>query len=195
MKKIDRRVLRTRQSLSDAMIALALEFGYEAITIKMLTQHAEIGYATFFRHFKSKDDLLLHVLQSALTDMMDLLKPEMSSYEEALIAYTHIRKNPGLFSLFANLPRDHPIIAIVFQAISESIKTRYIARDESFIPHEVAINHLVTSVIELIRWWVEHDMKYSIERMATIQSELIVKATEIVAVYRSVPRMSDSAAD
>ena len=195
MKKLDRRVLRTRQSLSDAMIALALEFGYEAITIKMLTQHAEIGYATFFRHFKSKDDLLLHVLQSGLMEMMDLIKPEMTPYEEALIAYKHIRKNPGEFSLFANLPRDHKVIVIVFKAISDSIKTRYVSRDEGFIPHEVAINHLVTSVIELIRWWVEHDMKYSIEQMATIQSELIVKATEIVAVERCVQRISDSAAD
>lgn len=195
MKKLDRRVLRTRQSLSDALISLALEFGYEAITIKMLTQQAEIGYATFFRHFKSKEDLLLHVLQSGLTEMLDLLKPEMTSYEEALIAYEHIRKNPGVFSLFANLPRDHKVVVTVFEAVSDSIKTRYVSRDESFIPQEVAINHLATSVIELLRWWVEHDMKYSIEQMATIQSELIVKATEIVAVDRRVQRISDSAAD
>ncbi len=195
MKKLDRRVLRTRQSLSDAMISLALEFGYEALTIRMLTQHAEIGYATFFRHFKSKDDLLLHVMQSGLTEMMDLLKPEMTPYEEALIAYTHIRENPGIFSLFANLPRDHMAIGIVLQAISDTIKTRYIARDESFIPQEVAIHHLVTSIVELLRWWVEHDMKYSVEQMATIQSELIVKAIELVAVDRDVQRISDSAAD
>ena len=87
------------------------------------------------------------------------------------------------------------MIAIVFEAISESVKTRYVSRDESFIPQEVAINHLVTSIIELIRWWVEHDMKYSVEQMATIQSELIVNATEIVAVDRRVQRISDSAAD
>ncbi|MDE2819547.1 MAG: TetR/AcrR family transcriptional regulator [Chloroflexota bacterium] len=195
MKKLDRRVLRTRQSLSDAMISLALEFGYEAITIKMLTERAGIGYATFFRHFKRKDDLLLHVLQSGLVEMLDLLKPEMTSYEEALITFGHIRKNPGIFSLFANLPRDHKAIAVVMEAISNSIKTRYVSRDESFIPQEVAINHLATSVIELVRWWIENDMKYSIEQMATIQSELIVKATEIVAVDRRVQRRSDSAAD
>ena len=195
MKKPDRRVLRTRQALSDALISLALEFGYEAITIKMLTQHAEIGYATFFRHFKSKDDLLLHVLQSGLADMMSLLNSEMTPYERALITFTHIRKDPGIFSLFANLPRDHKVIAIVFEIIIDSIETLYVSRDESFIPKEIAINHLVTSVIELIRWWVEHEMKYSIEQMATIQSELIVKATEIVAVDRFVQRIRDSAAD
>ncbi|MCY4021709.1 MAG: TetR/AcrR family transcriptional regulator [Chloroflexi bacterium] len=195
MKKLDRRILRTRQTLSDALISLALEFGYEAITIKMLTKQAEIGYATFFRHFKSKDDLILHVLQSGLVDMMGLLKPEMTPYERAFITFTHIREDPGIFSLFANLPRDHKVIAIVFEIIIESIETLYVSRDESFIPKEIAINHLVTSVIELIRWWVEHDMKYSIEQMATIQSELIVKATEIVAVDRCIQRVSDSAAD
>ena len=195
MKKLDRRVVRTRQSLSVALVSLALEFGYEAITIKMLTQHAGIGYATFFRHFKSKDDLLLHVLRSGLGVMMDLLRPEMTPYERALITYAVIKKDPGIFSLFANLPRDHKVITIVFEIIFDSVKTRYVSRDESFIPKEVAINHLITSIIELIRWWVDHDMKYTIEQMATIQSELIVKATEIVAVDRYVQPISDSAAD
>ena len=195
MKKLDRRVLRTRQSLSDALISLAIESGYEAITIKMLTQHAGIGYATFFRHFKSKDDLLLHVLQSGLADMLELHKPEMTPYEHALISFTHIKRDPGIFSLFANLPRDHKVIANMFETIFDSIKSLYVSRDESFIPKEVAINHLITSAIELVRWWVDHDMKYSVEQMATIQSELIVKATETVAVERCVQQVNDCAAD
>ena len=195
MKKLDRRILRTRDALSEALTTLALEVGYEEITIKTLTEYANIGYATFFRHFKSKDDLLLHVLQSGLGDMLVMLKPEMTSYDEALATYKHISENPGIFFLFANMPRDHKVIAQVFSFISEAVKQRYVCRNTNLIPQDIAINHLVTSIVELIRWWVEHDMKYSVEQMATIQSELIVKAIEIVAVDRRVQRINDAAAD
>ncbi len=46
----DPRVQRTQTALAKAMIALTLERGYAAITIRDLAERAGIGYATFFRH-------------------------------------------------------------------------------------------------------------------------------------------------
>src|SRR5437879_11312519 len=47
----DRRVKRTQKALARALIELTLEKGYEAITIRDITDKAEVGYATFFRHY------------------------------------------------------------------------------------------------------------------------------------------------
>jgi AcrR family transcriptional regulator len=46
----DRRVKRTQSALAKALIALTLEKGYDAVTIRDITERADIGYATFFRH-------------------------------------------------------------------------------------------------------------------------------------------------
>ena len=46
----DRRVRRTQNLLAKALIALTLEKGYEAVTIRDITQRADVAYATFFRH-------------------------------------------------------------------------------------------------------------------------------------------------
>ena len=52
--KEDRRVTRTRKLLTEALISLSLEKGYEAVTIRDITDRAGVGYATFFRHIRRK---------------------------------------------------------------------------------------------------------------------------------------------
>jgi AcrR family transcriptional regulator len=194
MKKIDRRVLRTQQSLGNALVDLTLESGYDAITIKELTQRANIGYATFFRHFKSKDDLLMFVLQSVLEDIFALMKPDMTPYEQALVMFNYVKNNSRTYRVFIDLPRDSKLFNATYDAVATSLYENYIARDENYIPMEVAVNHIVTSITELIRWWVVNDMEFSPEKMATIQSELIIKATEIVA-FKRISSSDRSAAD
>lgn len=184
MKKIDRRVLRTQHSLGDALVDLTLEIGYDAITIKQLTQQAHIGYATFFRHFKSKDQLLMYVLQSVLEDLFELMKPEMSPYEQALVMFNYVKHNSRTYRVFIDVPRNSKLYNATYGAVASSLYENYIARDENHIPMAVAVNHVVTSIIELTRWWIINDMEIPPEKMATIQSELIIKATEIIALDR-----------
>src|SRR5436305_881654 len=71
----DRRVKRTQQLLARALIALTLEKGYESVTIRDLTERADVGYATFFRHYHDKDELLQDVLDVVLEELTTLLSP------------------------------------------------------------------------------------------------------------------------
>jgi len=184
MKKIDRRVLRTQESLGNALVDLTLDIGYDAITIKELTQQANIGYATFFRHFKSKDELLMYVLQSVLEELFEVMKPQTTPYNQALAMFEYVQGNSRTYRVFIDLPRDSKLFDTVYDAVANSIHENYVARDESLIPMAIAVNHIVTSISELIRWWIVNDMAISPEKMAIIQSELIIKATELVALDR-----------
>src|SRR2546430_5295773 len=69
----DRRVKRTQHLLARALIALTLEKGYEAVTIRDITKRADIGYATFFRHYRDKDELLKDVLDVVLAELIAML--------------------------------------------------------------------------------------------------------------------------
>ncbi|MBI2518169.1 MAG: TetR/AcrR family transcriptional regulator [Opitutae bacterium] len=55
----DRRVVRTRQTLRDALIGLILEKGYDAITVHDIVQRANIARSTFYAHHGSKESVLL----------------------------------------------------------------------------------------------------------------------------------------
>src|SRR5262245_23906227 len=63
-KRTDRRVERTRQSLSEALILLIREKGYEALTVQDIIDRANVGRSTFYAHFGDKDDLLVNGLQA-----------------------------------------------------------------------------------------------------------------------------------
>src|SRR5438876_10846293 len=81
----DRRVRRTQRLLARALIALTLEKGYEAVTIRDITERADIGYATFFRHYHDKDELLQDVLDVVLAELIELLCPAKSATDPAAI--------------------------------------------------------------------------------------------------------------
>lgn len=56
---IDRRVRRTRKQLRDALVALVLERGWDAVSVKEVCERADIGRSTFYVHFADKEELLL----------------------------------------------------------------------------------------------------------------------------------------
>src|SRR5258707_13545966 len=85
MEVLDRRVRRTQRLLARALIALTLEKGYEAVTIRDITERADIGYATFFRHYHDKDELLQDVLDVVLPESIELLCPAKSATDAAAI--------------------------------------------------------------------------------------------------------------
>src|SRR5438128_149154 len=55
----DRRVRRTRASITDAFIGLVLEHGYDRTTVQDILNRADVGRSTFYTHFRDKESVLL----------------------------------------------------------------------------------------------------------------------------------------
>lgn len=158
----------------DALIALTLEKGYDAITIRDIAERADIAYSTFFRHYADKDELLLEVLKSAVHEFKLLINhsPDKSRAAEGELIFQYVAKHQAFFRvLFSSEGTSH-----ILQDIQEEIAAdllRSAAIKSSVIPPEIAANHLVVTILGLICWWLEHDMPYPIDRMATIYSHLV----------------------
>jgi AcrR family transcriptional regulator len=56
--RTDRRVLRTREALRNALLGLMVERGWDGIDIQSLCERANIGRSTFYLHYPNKEDLL-----------------------------------------------------------------------------------------------------------------------------------------
>lgn len=65
----DRRVRRTREALTNAMVTLATRKGWSSITVRELLEEADVGRSTFYVHFKSKDDLLFTTFEAMLRSL------------------------------------------------------------------------------------------------------------------------------
>src|SRR5690348_15324205 len=81
----DRRVKRTQKLLAKALIALTLEKGYDAVTIRDITDRADVGYATFFRHYHDKDALLHDVTDVVLEELLELLGAQPSGADPTAV--------------------------------------------------------------------------------------------------------------
>jgi AcrR family transcriptional regulator len=58
MGRRDRKKAQTREALRWAALRLALEHGYEQVTVEAITEAADVSVRTFFNYFTSKDDAL-----------------------------------------------------------------------------------------------------------------------------------------
>jgi hypothetical protein len=57
--KEDRRMVRTKKCLADALKQLILEKDYDSITVQDIIDRANVGRSTFYTHYESKEQLLI----------------------------------------------------------------------------------------------------------------------------------------
>ncbi|WP_369202853.1 TetR/AcrR family transcriptional regulator [Streptomyces sp. PU-14G] len=55
----ERKKQRTRRALAEAALTLFSERGFDRVTLEELTAHAEIGRSTFFRYYRTKEDVAM----------------------------------------------------------------------------------------------------------------------------------------
>lgn len=67
----DKRVVRTREALSQAFLDLVAERDYEAITVADVIARADVGRSTFYQHYSSRDDLLAAVMEGGFAALAD----------------------------------------------------------------------------------------------------------------------------
>ncbi|MEW5872050.1 MAG: TetR/AcrR family transcriptional regulator [Chloroflexota bacterium] len=178
MDKIDRRIQRTNRLLQEALIELTLERGYDAVTIRDITDKADVGYATFFRHYPDKDALLVDLVQAMKEDFMALLAPHWLGSEPekgSTILFQYVEDNFELVSVLLNSSSTMALLEPAQEIGLEGVKDAFTLEVNGSIPVEVAANHLVASLISMMRWWVEHNMPYTPEQMGRFTTELIIR--------------------
>jgi len=180
----DRRVRRTQKALARSLISLTLEKGYDAITIRDITDRAEIGYATFFRHYHDKDALLKDVLDVVLDELTSLLTAPVGEANHETIGtliFRYAQEHSEVVLVLLSSRASADLGRRIIESGTQSVFDQNAPLAESKVPPEIAANHLVTSTINLIQWWVEHEMPYPPEQMGLIYQELIARPTFSVA--------------
>jgi len=66
MGRAQRRAGKTRMKLLDAALAVFTEIGVDAASIEKITEKADVGKGTFYRHFADKRSLLQALIEEAI---------------------------------------------------------------------------------------------------------------------------------
>jgi AcrR family transcriptional regulator len=175
----DRRVRRTRRALAEALLALTLEREYEEVTIREIAARADIGYATFFRHYPDKDALLGDALDVVIDDVVALLIPAMTSTDPTALGTALFRYAGEHAALCRVLLRGRAATLLLarFGTNNPCQPAEWAPPPPPGIPAEIAAHHRITASLALLQWWLEGGMPYPAERMGEIYHDLIVRPT------------------
>ena len=184
MTKLDRRIARTRRLLREALISIGQESPYDEITIRSLTKRADIGYATFYRHFRGKDELLMHTIMHRLHELQFNMSRVDSLRAEAETMFLHLYRFPQLYRFFFSLPESNIARRAVRAEIEKMMLERYKPKEGATIPLELAIDHIYRSGSNLLCWYLDNLDDYTPQEVTAMYADLISRETTAVALER-----------
>jgi AcrR family transcriptional regulator len=185
MRKLDPRVIRTRAMLRDALVAMILEKGYHATDIGDITERAGLRRATFYLHYRNKEELLivtLHETLDALMQKMDELPSsefnEETEHREQMMTFAHVQEHAALYHAILSGQGTAEIMRNLRDFLVKRIEERCSARHPKLVltvPIDILANYLTAVRLNMIIWWLDAGMPYSVEQMADMCTRLVFR--------------------
>lgn len=173
---MERRRLHSREQLVAAATDLLYEIGYRDLTIKAITERADLGYGTFYLHFQDKDDIVWEVIYAAAEQQRHLVDERIKNVPFPRREYLSWQM---LFE-FASEAREG-IIMLLGSRGSARLLQRYQdymaklyednLREGKYsigldIPADFLGQFAAGATLRLLFWWLETPNAYSAEQMA-----------------------------
>lgn len=185
-KSTDRRIVRTKRLIRDALTELMEEKGFEGITVRDLTQKADINRGTFYLHYRDKYDLLEQSEAEIINEIKNLTNK--INPLDALKFTGQGEPFPFIINLFEYLHENSSFMKVVlgpngdaaFQVkMKEFIKNTFqqtiaskIKEEDMLVPLEFLISYVSSAHLGVIQHWLESGMKKSPRDMAMILSRI-----------------------
>jgi AcrR family transcriptional regulator len=172
-KTEDRRIQRTRKCLQDALLALILEKGYEAVTVQDVIDRANVGRSTFYAHFPDKEALFLSEFENLRTlfeqHLLSQPATDTSPWNLSLVVFRHAQDNLQLYEALAGKQGGSLALAHLQKYLASllraHLKQQTLRRDNSPVPPDILAHYLVSAFMSLLTWWLDNNQPYPPERM------------------------------
>ncbi|MEU2669562.1 TetR/AcrR family transcriptional regulator [Streptomyces sp. NPDC007164] len=164
----DRRTRRTRRALGGALVELVLERGFSALTVEDITEQADVARATFYAHFKGKDDLFARVTSDLLEQLAQRLEPAVAGSavgftgKPLLEMLRHVSDERDVYRVVLRGEGDGKPLQMFVDACAAATAREFKARAERNsvqprIDADLLARVWVGEQVAVLRWWAEQD--------------------------------------
>jgi AcrR family transcriptional regulator len=182
--RTDRRSLRTRQLLVQAVVDLIRDRRYDAITVQEITDRANVGRSTFYAHFTDKDDLLTEGVRQLVAGLAGMESPGTGEWPYPTLAlFHHIGTQADLYRALARgralglvLTTLHTELAAV---LTERLASRVPAGQAPVVAAPLLAAMTSSMLITALRRWIEGGLTESaeaIDRAFHIAADAAIRA-------------------
>lgn len=172
---MDRRQRKSREAIFQAFTQLLSHKEFGRITVGEIIDLADVGRATFYAHFETKDMLLEALCRELFCHVVD-------TAQEAAI-HRHIFTCQETDHVFLHLFRhlhsnDHHILDLLsgrnnglflyyfkreLRGLAERQLHLFDHQRKDQLPESFWVHHIATTFVETVSWWVENGLKESPE--------------------------------
>lgn len=168
---MDRRQKKTRDSIFQAFTSLLSKKHYNQISVQEIIDHADIGRTTFYAHFETKDYLLKELCEGLFGHIIDTAMGlphghyhySCGSAKDSVFLHLlrHLQENDSnILELLSS--KNNEIFLRYFKSnLKKLILTQYAygLPAHSTLPEDYLVNHISSSFVETVDWWLSHNMK------------------------------------
>ena len=170
---MDRRQKKTRTAIFQAFIQLLSEKDYAQVTVGEVIDRADVGRATFYAHFETKEYLLRELCRELFDHVFcpaghsELF--HCDGAEEGFVhMFRHLRQNDNnILRLLRS--RNNELFLRYFQdQLTQTLRAQlplFAHRRDSRLPEDFWLGQICATFIQTVRWWVEGGMVQSPEQI------------------------------
>ena len=173
---MDRRQRKTREAIFGAFTALLSKKSYAQITVGEIIELADVGRATFYSHFETKDFLLKELCEELFCHIFDSMGDEKINHRHIfecesadsvfLHLFKHFQKNDNNILDLLSCKNNELFIGYFKSEFSSLVKNQFgifVNEKNKNLPEDFMINHISSVFVETVRWWADNGMKESAE--------------------------------
>lgn len=196
---IDRRIIRTREVIYETFISLLSEKEFARISIKDITNQANISRSTFYAHYQDKYDWLDKTVQEKLSELNESLVNSMPNhgndqsnlemadpYYESF--FENIATNQKFYHTMFTKIKSEEFLQKLYKVIRENLYLRISSMSKEqrlLVPLDILLDYSSSSIIGITKVWVEKNMIYSPHYMALQLTRLA-----IVSLYKAMGKVN-----
>ncbi|KHF35755.1 DNA-binding transcriptional repressor AcrR [Paenibacillus sp. P1XP2] len=203
----DRRVVRTKAVIRDALTALIEEKGFEALTVKDITARANINRGTFYLHYRDKYDLLEQSEQELIEGMVAIIRTIRPFNLDELLAKDE--PVPQIVELIEYMNGQADFLKTIlgpkgdpaFHSLVRSMMSKYlfeknivplIKKENALVPTEYLMAYISSAHLGIIQEWLAQGKKESPRELALIMTKLSMKGPLYAAgVFQAMKKATD----
>lgn len=173
---MDRRQQKTRTAIFSAFTSLLAEKSYSKITVQEIIDAANVGRTTFYAHFETKDDLLKelceelfgHIIGSAMDCTHTHGLYSDGSAPESVFCHLlqHLQENDKNIIALLSCESSEMFLRFFKDSLNELVRSQFINQNRKAntdIPEDFLINHISSSFVEMVLWWIKGHRKQTPE--------------------------------
>ena len=171
---MDRRQKKTREAIFNAFTELLSKKHYNQITVGKIIEKADVGRATFYAHFETKDFLLKELCEELFCHVFDATEDGEEKHRHIfscdapssviLHLLQHLQKNDNRLLDLLACENNELFLRYFKENLIRLIKKRphlFGGEKPRELPDDYWINHIAATFVETISWWLRNGMNES----------------------------------